>query len=384
MAIVIHLATTDAEREAIYRLRYDIYVEEMQSVIQLADHARRMLSDADDLTARLFYAIDGDQIVGTLRLNLGKDTPFSLESEMIYDLGRFRPVVSEAHMAILSRFMVRKRYRGTRLPLQFMAEATRAAIVGDVQLAFCDCQPHLIGLYRSLGFRSYTPVYNDPHNGILLPLVLVCGDVAHLERIKSPLLRFISPMAMETEVVQQLKHLLDDSSERDTDADTATDHWSEAYNLLSEREEKKIHFFAGLTEEKIRSIITKSHVIDCAPGDRVIVQGQVTSTLFVVLAGAAEVRVHDHIVRVVTPGNVIGEVAFLLGTPRTADVYAVGQGTRVLVLHEKTLRSLSEGSSHIGSIVLHNLAKLLAFKFAETASRANMPQASNTWTMATA
>ncbi len=131
-----------------------------------------------------------------------------------------------------------------------------------------------------------------------------------------------------------------------------------------------------LTQDEIRTFIAKSHVIECSAGDRVIGHGQVTSTLFVVLAGAVEVRVGNRILRVVTPGNIIGEVAFLLGIPRTADVYAVGNGTRILGLHEKTLRNLTEGSSRINAIVLHNLAKLLALKLAETASRATIPQES--------
>ncbi len=343
----------------------------------VADHARRTLSDEDELHARLLYATDGDEIVGTLRLDCGKDMAFSSECERKYDVDRFRPVIADAHMAIFMRFMVKKRYRGTRLPLQLIAEATRTALEADVQLAFCACQPHLIGLYRSLGFRSYTSVYNDPRYGILLPLALVAHDMPHLERIKSPLLRFLPRISAQSEVVQQLRGLLDNPSEPDSDPDAATDQWTAIFKLLSEREEHPVHLFAGLTEEEIRTVIVRSDIIDCAPGDRVIAHGQVTNTLFVVLDGAAEVRVNGRVVRVVMPGNVIGEVAFLLGTPRTADVYATGQGMRVLSLHEKTLRSLSTDASRTGSIILHNLAKLLALKLAESAGRSPVPQEGN-------
>ena len=45
MNTVIKMATTDAERDAIYRLRYEVYVEEMQIFGTAADHERRMLFD---------------------------------------------------------------------------------------------------------------------------------------------------------------------------------------------------------------------------------------------------------------------------------------------------------------------------------------------------
>lgn len=35
MAAMVRLATTDAERDAIYRLRYEVYVDEMHSIYSM-------------------------------------------------------------------------------------------------------------------------------------------------------------------------------------------------------------------------------------------------------------------------------------------------------------------------------------------------------------
>ena len=43
MNISYHYAQTQDELEAIYRLRYEIYVEEMHIFGDVADHAKRML-----------------------------------------------------------------------------------------------------------------------------------------------------------------------------------------------------------------------------------------------------------------------------------------------------------------------------------------------------
>jgi CRP-like cAMP-binding protein len=59
--------------------------------------------------------------------------------------------------------------------------------------------------------------------------------------------------------------------------------------------------------------------------------------MFVVLEGTLEVRVGDELIRVFSPGDVFGEMAFLLERPRSADVYAATDG-RVLSLSEGTLR----------------------------------------------
>ena len=79
MDSTLRFASTDAEREAIYRLRYDIYIGEMHFE-DAADHEQRRMSDLDDATAHLLSISEDAQVIGTLRLNFGADAPFSEES----------------------------------------------------------------------------------------------------------------------------------------------------------------------------------------------------------------------------------------------------------------------------------------------------------------
>ena len=48
--------------------------------------------------------------------------------------------------------------------------------------------------------------------------------------------------------------------------------------------------------------------------------------MFVVLDGNLEVRAEQTLIRVLSPGDVFGEMAFLLEQPRSADVYAATDG----------------------------------------------------------
>ena len=54
-------------REQVFRLRYDVYVTEMEMPLS-ADHARRRCTDAIDDTAVILAAVERDGPVGRARL----------------------------------------------------------------------------------------------------------------------------------------------------------------------------------------------------------------------------------------------------------------------------------------------------------------------------
>src|ERR1700730_12413972 len=71
MPLLVAQANTDEEKEAVYRFRYSVYVEEMGRYQDTADHVGRRLVEAEDEHSWIFYARDGDNVVGTARLSWG-------------------------------------------------------------------------------------------------------------------------------------------------------------------------------------------------------------------------------------------------------------------------------------------------------------------------
>ena len=180
-------ADTQGEREAILRLGYEIYVEGM-GWDDVGDHQRRVLEFPDDQTARFLYAAEGGRVVGAMRLHWGADAPFTEEVVATYGLSRFLDVVDRRYVFVASRFMIVPEHRAGPLAALLMNAAVEFGLQHQGELAFCDCQPHLMHLYTRAGFRTYARPVNHPTAGLLVPLVLVTGDIAYVERIGSPFL----------------------------------------------------------------------------------------------------------------------------------------------------------------------------------------------------
>ena len=354
MNVTIKIATTDAERRAIFRLRYEIYVEEMKIFGAVADHTLRLLADTNDPDARLMYAAVDGEVVATLRLNMGKDAPFSDEFNKTYSLGRFRQAVADEQIMVLTRFMVKKEHRGSSIAFRMIAQVARIGLDEGIELAFCDCQPHLIRFYNRIGFRGYEcPVYDDPEFGIMVPLVFVYGDVPYLKANRSPVHAIIAAGSTDAEMGRRIVGMLGHAPVRSSEDVRVSDHSKALYEAP---------FFEGLEPEEVQAVASWGYVIDCTAGDRVIRQGQTQHNVFVVLSGSLEVCGGDNLVTEVKTGDVVGETSFLLSTNRATDVYAGSQGACVLSLDEQRFRRMLETPSRVSALLLHNMSKTLARK----------------------
>lgn len=365
MDVEVRFATTEDERQAVYRLRYATYVEEMHVYTRQADHAHHWFQDSEDAAAHLMYAQVGDEVVGTLRVQLEAEGALPEPTASRFALERFRPLVSPEHICVVGRFMVRRDMRGTAVPYRLIQESIRFQLSRGQELAFCDCQPHLLNLYMSLGFRPYLSPYDHPEFGVMVPLVLVLRDREHLEWVGSPLTALLPMDVAPSEVPERVAPLLAKArgvmSQELTDPDS---YWREVHGLMGTA---RPPVFSGLSEQELQSVLASSHVIQCAPGDYLIRKGQVARTVFVVLSGALEVRDGERAVATASEGEVLGEVAFLLSTARISDVCATGQGARVLCLSEKSLRALIDSSSRAAALLLLNLSRALAHKLVQRA-----------------
>jgi GNAT superfamily N-acetyltransferase len=105
-------ATTAAEVEAVQRLRYAVYVEELGRYQDVADCASGTFAEPEDDQSWIFYARDGDKVVAATRMTWGGDG-FSERQIDRYQLRPFFEEIPAEMMAIGERNSVLPAYRGS-------------------------------------------------------------------------------------------------------------------------------------------------------------------------------------------------------------------------------------------------------------------------------
>ncbi len=358
------IAETKDEKEAVYRLRYDVYVEEMGRYQTVADHKRRMLYEDCDDQSRISYAMDEGEVVATARLTWGGEGAIPQRMIDQYYLAPFLAELPAAAIAVGERAMVRPHLRGTDLLLQMMTRGMAWANENRIQLVFGDCEPHLLNLYLGLGMRTYSKTnVNSAEAGYLIPIVSVLEDVAHYRRMNSPLLEHLRDFGDDARIPACIQRAMAEGSAVVSRVHTTSaSYWGEVHGALAELEAQRISALDGFSEEEAARCLAKSAIIECQRGDRVLKKGGVARNLFVVLDGTLEVRNGDAVQAVLGAGDVFGEMAFLLERPRSADVYAATDGARILSLSEANLRQMIGTDPAIAAHLLLNISKMLCLR----------------------
>lgn len=180
--IEVRIAETEADREAIFRLRYKVYIEEMRRDCH-ADHDRGLITDVLDNTAILLYAKNGAQVVGTVRTNLRKHGNVELETE--YALRDFAPYYPD-HVSCSGKLIVATEFRCSRAAFLLSSQLFEIGRKEGVCFDFINVNPPLDEMYARFGYRRYRSDFPHPDYGCVTPMVLVLTDIAHMENIGSP------------------------------------------------------------------------------------------------------------------------------------------------------------------------------------------------------
>lgn len=345
----------EEQLQTVLGLRYEVYTAEMGLYRGSADSGLRRLPDEHDEGSRLFIGVSGGRAVGTVRLHVG---PFPEGWARDLDLGAFRGVPHHK-MAFGSRFTVLPEHRGTEVVLELVKACYRAALEEGCELLLLDCVPHLVNLYEGLGWRRYTRhTIEDPHTGVLIPMALATRDGAHLARVRSPFL------ALLDEMEPRLGPATIESARLFEREDLSVRRGSPAFASLCAALTGEGAAMEGLSPDDLAALLEKSQVLDLAPWQTFVREGTVYRTLFVVLSGEVEISKASVSVCALPAGQFVGEVSWLLGTERSADVSASGRGARVIALHEGTVKAALRRQPQIGLVLMSNLARTLAHRLA--------------------
>ncbi len=370
MTVRVFAARSAEEREAIYRFRYRIYVEEMGLRPPDADHERRRLADALDAHGLSLGLVEDDgTVLGSLRCLFLADLP---DPAPLIAKFAMQPAIDRFGVGALgttSRFMLDPRLRHGLAIFALIRAAFDEARARGTRLNYGDCSPHMLTFYESMGYRRYAAPFNDTAFGFKLPIVMLVGDLANFAAVRSPLLRLAEAHPDDAEARAWFAATYPDALA----PSSATQMSAEAFfDLLIDRVASDplhaVALFHGLGREDVQGFLASATIVKAGTGDRIVREGDRDDTVYVLLKGLAEVvrgGPPGQVVAALGGGDIFGEIGFLTATPRTASVVA-RTPCEVLVLSGRFLQQFLERQPAVAARILFNLSRILAGRLAQT------------------
>lgn len=353
--------TSQDDRDAAARLAYDVYVRECRILGDLADHELEMLHAGDDDTAHTIGLFEDGELLGTVSGFCWADAPFPDFYQEVLGIARFDEVAPREQMAVVTRLLVRHDQRGKNLTLQLLGAMWFHVRFRGVTLIFGDCQPQLVSRHESFAMRAFGRPFNYANHTVGVPLVCSVHDHAYALEVKSPLLGFIAPDSDDPDVGDRLARALADRSPTVTPQGDGHGYWQAIDGMLESLPESQLDPFHGFARDEIRRIVERAYILDCDRDLELITRSQTNRTVYVVIDGELEVH-HDAGRRLLGPGELCGEIAYLTESERTADVRVSSPRARILSLSEELVRALGEDDPALAARFHGNMARILAHR----------------------
>jgi predicted GNAT family N-acyltransferase len=357
-------AVTPEERRAVFRLRREIYIEELQFLFSETE-----LTDELDDDAIVLQAHSGDELVGTGRLVAGARQEFGADQYELYDINRFLDVVPRREIAAFERLMVRPAFRGSPAALLLILGLVERALAVGASVFLLDSQPHHLLLYEGFGMRPYLPPVSGPAGAAFCLCALMHDDEYLRATLGPPSADFVAervtpPPPGRLEALRACFPARPPVRSGVTDGDAYLAEIMQALRNLD-------HALASdLPSGTLERLLDSSFVADFPPGIPLILPGMLQQTLYLVLAGRVEVFDSDRRIGESGPGSLTGEVAFLLSEPRMNEVRAGPEGVQMLGFSVSALRDTLAESQAVTAVLYRALAVDLAEKLRERQSLA--------------
>ncbi|MBV6492851.1 MAG: hypothetical protein LDLANPLL_00856 [Turneriella sp.] len=359
----VELAQNADELGAVFRFRYEVYTEEMGFHFPWSDDTARRLKDrVDDESLNFFIRNSDNEIVGVIRLHTFTDENVSEEILAKYETHHFTETYKGSARMLISRFLIRKDYRArSKAAWKLILEAYRQCELNNAPIVFIDCSPHLVKFYEALGFRRYAANFTDEVLGYKIPMVILLNDTPYLEKVSSPL--FV--LARHRSDTRSMEGWYNTKFPKFGNAVFVQQFDSQELlaNMVSH---------AGTLPENFHKISQKlksSCLIHAKKGDTVLKQGEMSNEMYLVLKGTLDVLFSNdgqtkQSIAILGPGEVFGELGFLMRSPRTSTVVALEDAELLMIAADKA-EQLIEIHPKESAVLFLDLIRLLAQRYVE-------------------
>jgi hypothetical protein len=364
-------ALDEATRTEAYRLRYQVFVEDLGEPIASAT-AEEGVVEEDDQTGQVLLAYDGDQLVGTIAADWWKQAEIAPAKCRGLELERFAQSFSRDGIFLVRKAVVVPSHRKTMVFRDLIGGVCDFILkTPSPRFVFLSCRPELSRLYERLGFRCYAPHFSLLPSRASIPMCLVINDHDYLARVRSPILEPIKGHG-HPHIPEIARYFAEqwDPGLRAAESDQALpeffDPHSEEHATLAESA-----LLRGLVAEDVRRFLSSGRKVQFERDQPVIAAGDSSTDLFLIARGHVEVTIARDGRRIVVatlgPGEVFGEMNMLLRSGRSSDVVAL-TSVEALRVSESAFRTHFASDPATLAAVNLNLAGILARRLQVTTS----------------
>lgn len=178
------LCTTDPTKlRQIYRLRYQVYIEELGKHFLCDSKHEGLCNDELDQMSQHYYIEEEGQVVAALRCRYyGKaDT----SNEHLLHLAQ----QDGARHAVIDRLSVSRSRRGLLHSYALASAVFEDGMAKGIDIGIIECEDQLVNYYRRMGFKLNRTVHR-PY-GMRKLMTIDTRDMNYLEKVNSPLLRVL-------------------------------------------------------------------------------------------------------------------------------------------------------------------------------------------------
>jgi len=180
----LDFAVSRADREAVYRFRYRVYVEEMGRQQTYADHDAKTICEPLDEFGALVVARDPNgRVVGSVRINQANDPHIGYYRDL-YQMDSFAPHYPHK-VWVVTKLMVNQSLRSVSHVAIALAKACALMnYVAPNKFTLIDCNDYLVPYFERMGFCEYGKACH-PEFGDVCLMSIDYEDQEYLARIAS-------------------------------------------------------------------------------------------------------------------------------------------------------------------------------------------------------
>ncbi|RAP34651.1 hypothetical protein B1207_15350 [Legionella quinlivanii] len=300
--IPVKEASSEFEKDKIYKFRYEIYHNEYKMIEENFDHQRKILKDVidDKKNSILTYTTSKNNLSSTCRAYYLNCNEISEEEKLKYYLHEL-PLPPNPLITFVERLAVTRSKRGKYLAAAHATHlATRLFRDLNSYFTFSSCSPGLLKHYMQLGYRPYTTELLQFDDRVEIPIV-VMPDMAFLKKIKSilyhPMNKYCSNSLKSTynnfrpEVLENFM----------TSTKTIDNLDSTFYTKY------KKSFLYHLKKETINFIIKNCYFLNLRKGMMLFSEKEHHQEKFIILSGHLSISKLAKTIMQAHPGDIVGE-----------------------------------------------------------------------------